>query len=139
VEQLNHVWNLEIEIAGGDENGPEWSHPLLVSPTHTAGTAGLLDLLRDFKAQSPLLERLELAHIADNRYSWYFRTGAPDGREWLQEIRVADPVLDTEMNFNVPDFWAMRELIGLRGPMLQKVVELANAFPAITKIEAIWL
>jgi hypothetical protein len=134
VEQKNHVWEISIIVAAGEPE-PEWSDPLLVSATHSAGTEGLLDLLRDLKAQCDTA-RLEVTHDAGDVFDYELTCG--DGRVWRQQIRKAEPVVDAALSFDVPDFWTIREISTGRGPIIRKLIELLNAY-AITEMEVVWL
>lgn len=133
MEQRNHVWDIQITLASGPE--PSWDDPLLVSPTHAGGTAGLLDLLRDFKANSDVAT-LMVTHATGDVFDYVITH--TDARVWSQQLRRADPVLDGALTFDVPDFWTLREIQTGRGPIVRKILELLNAYD-ITDIEVVWL
>jgi hypothetical protein len=134
MEQRNHVWEIELEIEDGQPE-PAWNDPILVSATKSAGTEGLLDLLRDLKSNCDVA-RLEVTQDAGDVFDYLLI--ASDAREWRQKIRRAEPVVDAALTFDVPDFWTIREIQTRRGPILRKLIELLNAY-AVTKMEVVWL
>lgn len=128
----NGEWNIDITIGTGGE-APTWADPLLEG--HHGEHAGLLDLLRDFKAKSNA-RRFDVELVAGAEYK--YKITHSDGRKWRQRMRVAGGTAFS-MTFNVPDFWTEAELRTGRGSMMVATVRLLGAFPDITKIEVEWL
>lgn len=134
MEQRNHVWDIQITLAS--EPYPSWDDPLLTSATKSAGTEGLLDLLRDFKSHCPGVVTLHVNHAAGDVFDYVITH--EDTRVWRQQLRRADPIPQAAMTFDVPEFWAIHEIAGVRGSIVRKVIELLNTYD-ITSIEVEWL
>ena len=131
MEQKNTEWEITITPQAGAEEA-HWNDPILVRAV--SGPPGLLDLLRGFKELSNVRE-LKVTFIAGNGYLYYFQH--MDGREWLQEIQIAEPITLSAINFSIPDFWQIEELRG-RGLLLTKIIQFLLKHPTET-IEVEWL
>ena len=119
MEQRNSYWEIVITAQAGQEE-PHWHDSLMHSSSENP-KAGLLDTFRSWQAATAM-KQLELTHIADERYSLLLIH--EDERRWEQELRLGEKFLDTQMNFNVSDFWSLEELRGGRSAVLESIVNL---------------
>jgi hypothetical protein len=135
VELKNHVWEITIDVAAGEPE-PAWTDPLLIAGPSADGP-GLLDVLEDLKHNCHDAERIEVSKEAGTPITYGYVLTA-SGRDWNQRIRPAEPLADSAITFDVPDFWQLHEIQGARGPILRKLIELLNAY-AIETMEVVWL
>ena len=133
MELKNSYWEISI-LAQAGELEPHWDDPLLVSSAHHPED-GLLDTLQGWKELSDIV-RLQLSHVAGNEYAFTFTHS--DARTWTQGIKLGTGVLDSQINFDVPDFWALNEIRGQRAEMLGLLIELLLAYK-LESLEVNWL
>lgn len=112
-------WEFTIEMQPGADSLNWNDHLLCCTMEHRR--PGLRDVLVSWQKQTDMAE-MELLYLGGNEYTWELIHS--DGRRWLQTLRLGATIQDTAMNFQITDFWTMKELKGGRTAVLSLLVEL---------------